>query len=566
MKDKMIEAEGMSVVEYIQNFTPLYIPENQRPYEWKKQHVERLIEDILDVATGQVDKHILNFITLYSDVEENKKYIYDGQQRSISILLLFTVLRKILSELEQTEQVENTEKELKSLLVVEPRMLSNFKDSTYYINPSNVEMTELIVELSTNSYSSIEDLSQETTDYTKAIIDNIKNIENKIFNYTSQKKIEVDYKLIFSIVQALLNDIIVIVMTAENLDISNRMFETLNNTGKKIESFYVLKNEILTIDPSYNVKWDDIEQNLDSLNKSRFLQNYLSMHVGKFTKSNTNNEFKQNGFLNEDNIESTIDELVTVSKYFLEIAEAPHKCTFEKDEKIKFENNIQFLKLAKVTQHYPVVLALLTKRYRECEINNVLELVINLYLRNFFFGKSSPSSVEEFYTNLAKRIYNEIIPLDEIKNSFSDIMFTNEQLEVFMKDKDIKTSTEKNITKYILREIYSKDYTAEVNITTNFKILQLEHILPQTPKDSWNGIFEEPEKYIHKIGNLTILLDKLNNVASNSVFSEKSIEYKKSSIPHNIALCNVKLWNKDAIETRSDELFKSFINIWKLEN
>lgn len=564
MKDKMIEAEGMSVVEYIQNFTPLYIPENQRPYEWKKQHIERLIEDILDVATGQVDKHILNFITLYSDVEENKKYIYDGQQRSISILLLFTVLRKILKELEQTKQVIDTENELKSLLVVEPRMLSNFDESTYYINPSNEEMTKLIVELSTNSYSSIEELSQETTDYTKAIIDNIKNIENKIVSYTSQKKITINYELIYSIVQSLLNDIIVIVMTAENLDISNRMFETLNNTGKKIESFYVLKNEILTIDPSYNVKWDDIEQNLDSLNKSRFLQNYLSMHVGKFTKSNINNEFKQNGFLNEDNIESTIDELVTVSKFFLEIAEAPHKCSFEKNEKLKFESNIQFLKLAKVTQYYPVVLAMLTKKYLENEVNDVLESVINLYLRNFFFGKSSPSSVEEFYTNLAKRIYNEEISLSEIKNTFSDIMFTNEQVKVFMKDKDIKTSTEKNITKYILREIYSKDYTAEVRITTDFKILQLEHILPQTPNDEWNTIFDEPEKYIHKIGNLTILLDKLNNVASNSVFSEKCIEYRKSSIPHNIELCKVINWNKEAIESRNDELFKLFIDIWKL--
>lgn len=564
MKNKMIEAEGMPVIKYILEYTPLYIPENQRPYEWKKPHIERLIEDVLDVATAQVETHILNFITLYSDTDENKKYIYDGQQRSISLMLLLIVLKKYLWEIE-TQQSRNIAFKISQLLKQNSSRFYDDVDVQYYINASNYEMQNLIETLINYEGNDMSLDDFKVTDYTKALIDNLKVIEDKIASYAKERKFEINVEFIQSVLKALEDDVIVIVMTADNLDISNRMFETLNNTGKKIETFYVLKNEVLTVCSDLSEKWDLLEQNLDSLNKSRFMQNYMSMKVGKISKANIIKEFKQNLLLESDSVVATLDELVEISNYFLWISNAPHKSNFINIEKKEYEDKINFLKIAKTTQFYPVVLSMHYQKYSAKDINNTLQMIINLYLRNFFFGKSNPNSVEDFYSNLAKEIYTNKITQEEIRNKFSSQLFTDEQVASFIKDKEIVSAQDRSIIKYVIKEIYMSEYTGELMFTSDFKLLQLEHILPQKPTEEWKTIFSEPEKYVNLIGNLTILQDKINIKASNNSFAVKKVEYEKSDIAQNRELSKIKSWTPQEISNRTNDMFVKFSNLWPVD-
>ena len=101
---KLLEADTKKL-EYLLNLSDgtLYIPYSQRPYEWKSEQVLRLFNDFYSIYTNTdtTTTHILNFITIRLDEDdENKKYIYDGQQRTVNSLLILAALINVLKNID----------------------------------------------------------------------------------------------------------------------------------------------------------------------------------------------------------------------------------------------------------------------------------------------------------------------------------------------------------------------------------------------------------------------------------------------------------------------------------
>ena len=124
----------------------------------------------------------------------------------------------------------------------------------------------------------------------------------------------------------------------------------------------------------------------------------------------------------------------------------------------------------------------------------------------------------------------------------------------------------------------------------DYTVLDIEHILPNTPDDSLRSDFaqknpgKEYDLYKTRLGNLTLLEKPINIVASNNFFADKCAEYKKckyyltSSIAEittvgnnsSINRMNVKLesfsaWTAASIEKKQDMLINLAADIWKIE-
>ena len=104
----------------------------------------------------------------------------------------------------------------------------------------------------------------------------------------------------------------------------------------------------------------------------------------------------------------------------------------------------------------------------------------------------------------------------------------------------------------------------------DLKKAQIEHIIPQNPTpDQWDSIsFEDHEKYLHTLGNLTLTFD--NQILGNKGFAEKKqILLDKSRIKLNNDLVKYDDFNAKTIETRSaamlDNFLHEFLDIHKLE-
>lgn len=71
----------------------LVIPMNQRQYSWKEEQLEPFVQDLIDMFEEGKYAEKMGSIIFYTG-NNNKKEIYDGQQRTITILLLLLVLSK----------------------------------------------------------------------------------------------------------------------------------------------------------------------------------------------------------------------------------------------------------------------------------------------------------------------------------------------------------------------------------------------------------------------------------------------------------------------------------------
>lgn len=75
------------------------IPSYQRPYSWDIENCRKLYEDLISAYNEKSDYFLGNIILAVSDENTYKPRIVDGQQRLITIWLLFKSLSVILPSL-----------------------------------------------------------------------------------------------------------------------------------------------------------------------------------------------------------------------------------------------------------------------------------------------------------------------------------------------------------------------------------------------------------------------------------------------------------------------------------
>lgn len=96
---------GISSVGELE-YDKLLIPPYQRPYKWNVKDVNLLINDILTFADKGSNEYRLGTIVLHEDDRGNLN-IVDGQQRSITLILLLNELRKEHSEVVGDIQIDS---------------------------------------------------------------------------------------------------------------------------------------------------------------------------------------------------------------------------------------------------------------------------------------------------------------------------------------------------------------------------------------------------------------------------------------------------------------------------
>jgi hypothetical protein len=94
--------------------------------------------------------------------------------------------------------------------------------------------------------------------------------------------------------------------------------------------------------------------------------------------------------------------------------------------------------------------------------------------------------------------------------------------------------------------------------------------MPQNPKGkSWEHLkTSDKELYefsVDRIGNLTLLQNRLNSKAGNKDFATKKREYyEKSAVKLTRELVEYPTWDFDSIDKRQEQLFEYVKEIWKL--
>ena len=543
---------------------PFLIPEYQRPYSWTSDQIDTLFNDIWEFTCneGGTDKegtYFLGSIVSYEN-DRGEQEIIDGQQRITSIFLL---LRAIYTKLNGVE--EKTEEAKNFISKIEPLIWSTNKLTGKVDYSSILLNSKVISETENQTLKNI----LESGEIDKESEDNYSKNYNQILKLIEEKSVE-NALMIYQFIYALLNQVIILPITADSQETALTIFSTLNDRGLPLSDADIFKAKIYNHLKSkeekeeFIEKWKELEEDTQNISESiqqlfyyymfylRALENDRNSTTPGLRKYYSANKFKK---LLEADILDDLRKILNIWKVIDDYSK-------NRIENESWSENKDILKVLDILTSYPnefwkypvIVYYLSHKDKKEFEIK-FLKFLRKLYveLLKKYIEIPTINAVKANILKLNAEIINSDKPIFDFKALPEDEI----------KEK-IKTP-HRNAVRMLLKTL---TYDIQDNLLE--KKWEIEHILPVKWENNYD--LRENEKVakekIEHLGNKTPFEKKLNIIATNNYFSKKKILYLNSEIKMTKEIGELKSnkWDLDDIIERDIRMTDKIISILKLWN
>lgn len=574
------------------------IPLFQRPYAWTAEQAGELLNDLLDSMDSE-DEYFLGSIVLIKEDDPLKPeaQVVDGQQRLITLTILFSVLRYRLRELHNeisndlkkmptditklpsglTKRPNDIARTLETLTklsddltkrIYKEESVINEKPATYlltlrrdesffrdYIQNDNDKENEI------KKIKQLMELPCTENDSQKNIKDN-----TQLFNDMLKVKSELELK---RLIMFIFRKCFVIVVSTPDSDSAFRIFAILNDRGLNLSHADKLKSEL--IGEVHELKqqdaaarlWEGMEDQLgrDSF-KALFYHIRMIAHPEKL-RLDILKEFRR--FVIEPIADplTVIEEIVKYAKIYDNIRNAEYvssSCAEEINIKLKWLNEIDN------KDWVPPAIFYMSLHKDPCELNRFFvdleRLAAGLMIRRADVNKRIRRYAE---------VLNAIKSDQNLYEDASPLQLTQEERKDIIERLDGDLYLESKFRRYVLLRL--NDAFLEEGVKLDYDRVTIEHVLPQSlPRGGkWEEWFSESDhiEYVHKVGNLILLTGPKNH--GNDEFKEKQKKYldekKYGIISFPMSLQAIKHeteWTKEVIDRRQKDQLDKLKEIWRL--
>ena len=611
------------------------IPDFQRGYSWQKPQLDDFWEDLTNLKEDKI--HYTGLLTVdpvsMNEIEKIEKwqddlwllesgltayYVIDGQQRLTTSIIL---VDQILNQFSENEGINFKTKDSWVSRFLYRQFGEEYKSYIFGYekdNPSDEYFKTKIL----GQESSTADKVPEQTLYTanlkfakKFFLEKLRKLEKKELEGIFKKVVN---KFKFNLYE--IDDELDVYVT----------FETMNNRGKRLSKLELLKNRLIYLTTmledekstrerlrkDINETWKTIYEYLgknkkNPLDDDDFLKNHWIMYFqynrresASYAKFLLNKKFTPKNILNENlslsDMKSYIDSLSKAVKSWFYLFN-PEFSDYE-EETIEWMQKLNRLGMSAFP---PLLMAGMIK----CEEDKVLELLKSAESFIFLIFRLSqrPSNTKNshFY-RLANSYYFEKDDLD-IDAVIEDIewmaygeegegddytyygWFDLSKFQQYLTDQFKKNQGYYtwNGLRYFLYEYElhlqekanGNKKVAWVDFTKRKKEDTIEHIYPQTPKEScWTVPFsncsrKECKKLRHSLGNLVLLAQSKNSELQNFCFDYKKKHKNKKGAEvgffngsySEIEVASYDKWTPEEILKRGNDLLDFLSSRWEID-
>lgn len=571
-----------------------FVPRYQREYTWGHTHWEDIFDDILDNDPGYFLGSIICINKSNDTLAVQQLEVVDGQQRLTTISLLFSAIYRTLKE-----HADKLDEEQKSELINLKRMLvlkkdngklrlalqkTNNNDDDYRAKLSEVGITDSyeVKPYAGNrkifrAFKYFQDRIESLIDSSEQSLTKILELLEKV-NGASMVKIEV-----------------------ESHAHAYTLFESLNNRGMPLTAIDLIKNKLLAkldecdkgrADHYFDI-WNKLLNCLgdDNAIQERFFRHYYNAYRSELrsiasvpvaTRSNLIHIYEK--LINQD-AKIFIDKISMAGQNYSILL------LNNQNEKLNgLEKPLKDLDRIQGAPSYLLLLYLIGRsdelQLKTHHLEKIINLLVCFFVRRNLTDLPPTRDLTRLFMSIIEKISEfkgeKIIDLvrDElVKVSASEQVF-REKLDGPMYDENY------GVTRFILLALAEQGMTKETWVDLwKFENKQfvwtVEHIFPQGNNipECWvkmiaDGNIEKAkefqEKYVHKLGNLTI--SGFNSTLGNKSFEEKRDRVDKAEnfvgyrngLKLNEDLVNCQTWDISKIESRTQKLADQAMKIFKL--
>lgn len=540
----------------------LVVPLNQREYSWEDDHVNELFHDFSNALAKNKGGYFLGTIVLTKGGADQPE-VSDGQQRLATASILLAAVRDyfqaqgdakraghVASKFLYTTDLDTTE--------TVPRLRLNVDDHEFFRKAivSEPDSEDRKVLPMKQSHKRI----QHAASVARTYIEDLLKPHNK--NSHADRLIE--------LVKFIENSAQVIALKVPDHINAFVMFETLNDRGLKASQADLLKNHLLSLCGDRinegQQKWAAMVGVLEALDLDDITVTYLHhVLINKYgpirerevfdkIKSSINSQLSAIGFL---------DDLAEGAVHYAALFNPDHKAwsdygtstrknvtTINRDLRVSQIRPLMFA----VKRKFPVPEARLA--FRQFVFWSVRFLIAGgrggLLDRNYSLAAHKVATGKISTAAELLQELNEILPSDAVfEAAFSEAKVSHNYLARYL-----LRALEQRAQKVAEPEFVPSDDEAVIN---------LEHVLPENPGQSWPGLdAETAAAYYRRIGNFCLLQAQKNVSIGNGSFDKKKPALTASTFQTTSEVGKEGAWGTKEIIDRQKRLAKLAVGTWPL--
>jgi uncharacterized protein with ParB-like and HNH nuclease domain len=581
----------------------LEAPLFQRPYVWSKiNNWVPLWESIQSVTEKRIAKlplrpHFLGTIvldqlrTLTGRIPARQ--IIDGQQRLTTLQLALAAARDLCRAYGQEQYARAFAK-----LTDNDVPLSDSFDDTFKVWPTNADRTDFRDVMSAGSPDKVRKLPHSDPYDAWLIPDAYLFFSDTFREWLGGADQDGFAARLDALHTTLRDDLHVVVIDLEEKDDAQEIFETLNALGTPLLPADLVKNFLFHLAETqqhdtpklYTMYWESFDtdkgywrsdKRMGRLKRPRidvFLYFYLTlMTADDILASQLFSAFRK--FAASTNDQCAAKHMQLFKDYSSVYRSIEHLSADSREELFIYR-----LEQMDTSTVFPVLLEVFKRFNNPQGYTELLKVLVDL--ESFFVRRmvceETPKNYNRFFVDMIREardkddfsaagirafLLKQTVDMsrwpndEEFKQAWMTIPFY----------KRLKQARTRMVLEALERGLYDEK-TEKIKID---RALTIEHVLPQSWERDWplhydnavSGAGEAAEKRrwesIHRIGNLTLLTNKLNPLVSNGPWSDKRKalnEHASLTLNRELHLCDN--WNETLIEERSAHLFDIALKIW----
>ena len=563
-----IQTSGIEIapetVGHILREENLRVPLSQRSYRWEAEHVEDLYKDINGVIVDKnVDEYFIGSIVGIKS--QGKTFIYDGQQRLATTMILIAAIRDHFCTSGDQETAQIIENE--SLISKDRR--THEVTAHFSLNAEDHQFFHNRILLQPDA---AERRAAKPQRESHKRIEKAANIAKSFVETTMASNLPAgqasnNLHRWLDFIKAGLR--VIWVQVADERT-AFTIFETMNDRGLKLSAADLLKNYLYAIADGRRDevihKWQSMTAVLETIegeeeNVVEYVRCYWITKHGHTRTKDLYDKIKT-ATNNKTKALALASDLEIISQDYAAILLSSHEQWASRGANVR--TKIEVLRSLGVTQVRPLLLAALNT-FSEKQFDQLLDACVSWSVRALLSGVPS-GTLEGYYSRNAHEIAKGTIrKAGQVKSDMIKVIPDDSRFRLAVSTVNVANQA---LARYYLRAMQRcADGEREPQYIPNpGSEVTLEHILPAKPGKGWEHLTQDEVKTnLNRLGNLVLLTGTVNSKLGNAKYSEKKTALLASQFSLTCEAGAFDRWGVAEITRRQQRLADLAVKTWPLD-